>query len=90
MNVCLLPKIWVKILEKNISKSVSGKNSKKLLDLAKLSATDALKTTSKRVIKKKKTVEATGDLICNKIPDEITKTSKTLPKKKKIEKVSNK
>ena len=89
MNVCLLPKIWVKILEKNISKSVSGKNSKKLLDLAKLSATDALKTTSKRVIKKK-TVEATGDLICNKIPDEITKTSKTLPKKNKLEKVSNK
>ena len=39
------------------------------LDHAKQSATDAPKTTSKKVIQKK--VEATGDLICNKTTDKI-------------------
>ena len=39
---------------KNIgkNKTLSGKYSQKLLDHAKNSATDALKTTSKRIIKK--------------------------------------
>ena len=36
--------------------------------------TDAIKTTSKRVIQK--TAEATGDLIGNKIADKITSVSK--------------
>ena len=49
-------------------------NSKNLLDHAKTSATDVLKTSSKRVIQK--TVEATGDLIGNKIANRITKVSK--------------
>ena len=35
---------------KYISKDLSSKNSQKLLDYAKQSATDALKTTSKRAI----------------------------------------
>ena len=35
---------------KNISKNLSGKYSQKLFDHAKQSATDALKTSSKRVI----------------------------------------
>ena len=35
---------------KNISKNLSGKYSQKLLDYAKKSATDVLKTSSKRVI----------------------------------------
>ena len=35
---------------KNISKYLSGKYSQKLFDHAKQSVTDALKTTSKRVI----------------------------------------
>ena len=43
----------------------------KLLDHAKQSATDALKTSSKRVIRK--TAEATDDLIGNKIANKITK-----------------
>ena len=34
---------------KNISKNVSGKYSKKLLDHAKQSATDALKNTFKKI-----------------------------------------
>ena len=52
-----------KDIGKNISKNVSGKYSQKLLDHAKQSTTDALKTTSKRVIRK--TAEATDDLIGN-------------------------
>ena len=59
---------------KNISKIVSGKYSQKLLDHAKKSATDALKTPSKRVIRK--TEEETGDLIDNKIANKITKFQK--------------
>ena len=35
---------------KNISKNLSGKYSQNLLDHAKISATDALKASSKRVI----------------------------------------
>ena len=63
---------------KNISKSLNSKCSKKLLDHAKQSSTDAFKTSLKRVIQK--TVEATGDLIGNKIADKITTASKTFPK----------
>ena len=48
---------------KNISKSLSGKYSQKLLPHAKKSATDAIKTSSKRVIQK--LTEAAGDLIGN-------------------------
>ena len=45
-----------------------------LLDIAKKSTTDAIKTASKREIQK--TGEATGDLIRNKIADELTSLSK--------------
>ena len=55
---------------------MSGKYSRKLLDHTKQSDTDAFKTASKREIKKNKTVEATGDLIDNKIADRIMKVSK--------------
>ena len=44
---------------------MSSKYSKKLVDSAKNSATDAIKTTSKRAIQKK--AEATGCLIGNEI-----------------------
>ena len=46
----------------------------KRLDHTKQSATDALKTSSERVIQK--TAEATGDLIYNKIANKITRVSK--------------
>ena len=62
-----------KNIGKNLSQNVSGKFSQKLLYHAKKSATDALKTTSKRVIQK--TEEATSDLIDNKITDRIMKVS---------------
>ena len=63
---------------KNRSKNVSNKYSQKGLDQTKQSATDALKTTSKRAIQD--TAEATCDLIGNKIADKITRVSKTSPK----------
>ena len=59
---------------KNIGKTLSSKYGQELLDSAKKSTTDALKTASKRAIQK--TTEATGDLIVNKIADKITSVSK--------------
>ena len=63
---------------KNLNKKFRRKNSQKLFDHAKQSATDAFKTASKE--KKQtiqETVEATGDLIGNKIWAKITKGLKT-------------
>ena len=53
--------------------------NQKLLDSAKKSATDVLKTASKRAIQK--TAEATGDLTGNNMADKITSTLKKLPSK---------
>ena len=53
---------------------LSNKYSQKLLDTAKKSTTDAIKTVSKRAIQK--TAKAAGDLIGNKIADKITSVSK--------------
>ena len=63
-----------KSISENIRKCLSGKYSQKLLDHAKQSATDALKTSSKRL--NQKTPEAAGDLIGNNIANRITKVSK--------------
>ena len=57
-----------------MGKSLSNKYSQKLLDSAKKSTTDTIKTASKRAIQK--TAEATCDLIGNKIADKITSVSK--------------
>ena len=48
-----------KNIGENISKNLSGKYSQKLLDHAKQSVTDALKTTSANIIQK--AAEATGE-----------------------------
>ena len=61
---------------KKIGKNLSNKYGQKLLDSAKKSTTDAIKTASKRAIQI--TAEATGDLIGKKIADKIT--SKASPK----------
>ena len=53
-----------------VAKNLNNKYCQKLLDSAKTSTTDAIKTASKRSIQK--TAEATGDLIVNKIADKIT------------------
>ena len=58
-----------------VDKNMSNKNSKKLLDNAKKSTTDAIKTASKTAIQK--SAEATGDLIGNKIADKITSISRS-------------
>ena len=58
---------------KNIVKNLSDKYGQKLLDSAKRSTTDAIKTASKRAIQK--TAEATDDLIGNKMTDKITSVS---------------
>ena len=63
-----------KSFRKNIRKCLSGKYSQRLIHNAKKSATDALKTTSKRVIQKTK--EATGGFRGNKITNRTTKVSK--------------
>ena len=64
---------------KNIGKNLSNKYSQKIIDTAKKSATDAIKTASQRAIQK--TAQATGDLVDNKIADKITSISKKSTKK---------
>ena len=58
---------------KNMGKNLSYKYGQNLLDSAKKSTTDAIKTASKRAIQK--TAEATGNMIGNKIADKITSVS---------------
>ena len=59
---------------KYIGKNLSNKYGQRCFDTAKKSATDAIKTASKRAIQK--TAEPTGVLIGNKIADNITSISK--------------
>ena len=61
-------------MSKYIDKNLSREYSQKLLDHAKKSATDALKLLQKGQF------EATGNLISNKIADNVTKTLRTSPK----------
>ena len=63
-----------KNIGENISKSLRGKCSLKLLDFAKQFATDVFKTPSKREIREKS--ETTGDLIGDKISIKIRKSFK--------------
>ena len=67
------------------AKNMSNKYSKKFLGSTKKSATDAIKTASKRVIQK--IAEANDDLIGNKIADKITKVSKMSSKELYIHKI---
>ena len=66
---------------KNMGKSLSNKYGQKLLDIAKKSSADAIKTASKRPIQKR--AEATGDLIGDKIADEITSVSRKKPSRRR-------
>ena len=61
----------------SFARSMSNKHGKKLVDTAKKSTTDAIKTASKRAIQKN--AEATGDLVGNKIAYKITSISKKKP-----------
>ena len=76
MHYLIEPRVFVNSYEflsfaKNIGKNLTGKYSQTLLDIAKKSAVNALKTALKRAIQK--TAEATGDLIGNEIADKITR-----------------
>ena len=78
-HICKTKIIYVKecgflSFAKNIGKSLSNKYGQKLIDSAKKSTTDAIKTTLKRAIQK--TAEATANLIGNKIADKITSPPK--------------
>ena len=64
-------------MSKDSGKNTSGKCNQKLFDHTKQSETDPLKTTTKKVTQK--SAEATGDLIGNKITDEITRVSGASP-----------
>ena len=59
---------------KNIGKNLSDKYGQKVVDSARKSATDVLKTASKRAIQK--TAKAAGDLVSNKTADKISSISK--------------
>ena len=61
------------------------KYDKKLMDAAAKTGVDAAKTASERVVQK--TAEATGDLIGNKIADNITSLAKPKEKTKKVEEI---
>ena len=61
-------------IDKNTSKSLSGKYSQKILNIAKQSSTDAFKTASKGAIQN--TAEVSGDFIDNKTADKSTKVWK--------------
>ena len=61
------------------ARSMGNKYGKKLVDTAKKSATDEIKTASETEIKK--TAEETGDLVGNKIADKIKSASKKPTKK---------
>ena len=70
-----------------VAKNMSNRYGQKLADTAKKSATDVIKTASKRAIQKR--AEATGDLVVNKIADKITSASKKYLKKPRDEESSS-
>ena len=74
-------KIWVKVYV------ISNKYGQNILDSAKKSTPDAIKTASKRAIQK--TAKATGTLIGNKIAYKITSVSTELFSKKKYNNNNN-
>ena len=60
----------------SFARSMSNRYGKKLVDTAKKSPTNAIKTASKRAIQK--TAQSTGDLLRNRIADKITSVSKKI------------
>ena len=70
-----------------MGKNLSNIYSQKLLDTAKKSTTDTMKTASKRAIQK--TGEATGDSIGNKTADKTTIVSTDLHSKKFVKELPN-
>ena len=71
----------------SFARKFGNKYGKKLMDIASKTVIDAAKTASKRVVRK--TAEATGDFIGNKIADKITSVGKSKKdgKRKKVEEI---
>ena len=69
------------------AKKFGNKYGKKLIDTARKTWIDAAKTASKRVVRK--TAEARGDLIGNKIADNINSIGKSEEKEKDKESIRN-
>ena len=69
---------FAKYIGKILTKNLSGKYSQEILDLAKQSETDGIKTSSKRALQK--IAEATSDLIGSKTANKIKRASKKSPK----------
>ena len=67
----------------SFARKFGDKYGKKLMDTATKTGIDTAKTASKRVVPK--TAEATGDLIKNKIADEINSLDKTKNIEKEVE-----
>ena len=67
----------------SFAKMIGNKYGKKLMDTATKTGMDAAKFVSKRVVQK--TAKATGDLIGNKIADQITLLRKTKSEEKEDE-----
>ena len=63
---------------RNMGRNLNNKYGQKVLDSAKKSTTDAIKTPSKRAIEK--TAEATGALIGNKTADKVRSVLEKSPK----------
>ena len=66
----------------SLAKNFGNKYGKKLMDTASKTGMNAAKIAPKRVVQK--TAEASGDLIGNKIADEITSTGKSKEKPEEI------
>ena len=69
---------FAKYIGKILTKNLSGKYSQEILDLAKQSETDRIKTSSKRALQK--IAEATSDLTGSKTVNKIKRASKKSPK----------
>ena len=67
----------------SFARKLGDKYGKKLVDTATRTGIDAAETASKRVVQK--TAEATGELIGNKIADQITSVGKSKEKTNKTE-----
>ena len=67
----------------SFARRLGDKYGKKLMDTATKTGIDTAKTASKRVVQK--TAETTGDLVGNKIADQITSLGKTKNEEKENE-----
>ena len=69
----------------SFARKLGDRYGKKIYRYSTKTGIDAAKTASKRVVQK--TAEATGDLISNKIADQITSIGKTKEKTNKSEEI---